>query len=176
MRPKQTNMKKILLSFSTLLLASMLLVSCSKNSPKDVANTWLTSFYHMDYEAAKKVSTDDTKALLTQLSALSSMMPDSTKKELKNISVTIKDVKEDGDKATVTYSLSGGKDAPKDTPPLKLVKQGGKWLVQFTKQDQMGGDGGSGGGASSPDQGGASPAGGGTDAGAGAPPADTTHH
>ena len=78
-------MKKILLSFSTLFLASMMLVSCSKNSPKDVANSWLTSFYHMDYEAAKKVSTEDTKALLTQLGALSSMMPDSLKKEAKNI-------------------------------------------------------------------------------------------
>ena len=63
-------MKKILLSFSALLLAAVILVSCNKNAPKDVANTWLTSFYHMDYDAAKKVSTDDTKNLLSQLQQL----------------------------------------------------------------------------------------------------------
>ncbi len=165
-------MKKILLSFSTLFLASMMLVSCSKNSPKDVANSWLTSFYHMDYEAAKKVSTEDTKALLTQLGALSSMMPDSLKKEAKNIAITISDVKEDGDKATVTYKKSDkGKDAtPSEASTLKLVKKDGKWLVQFTKNDQMGS--GSDAAPSSPDQGTTPPA----DAGNPAGSTDTTQH
>ncbi len=133
-------MKRILLSVSTLLLAAMMLVSCSKNSPKDVATTWLNGFYHMDYEAAKKVSTEDTKNLLSQLQQLSGMVPDSSKKELKKITVNVKDVKEEGDKATATYTTSD--NAAKDQQ-LKLVKQGDKWLVQFSKSDTMGGaDGG----------------------------------
>ena len=167
-------MKKILLSFSTLLMASMLLVSCSKNSPKDVANTWLTGFYHLDYEAAKKVSTEDTKAMLMQMSALGAMAPDSVKKEAKGIVVTIGDVKEDGDKATVSYTIAqNGKAAPsQNTPPLKLVKKDGKWLVQFTKSDMgMGGGSGADAGPTSPDQGTNPPAA----PAAGSTP-DTTHH
>jgi len=149
-------MKKILLSFSALLLAAVILVSCNKNAPKDVANTWLTSFYHMDYDAAKKVSTDDTKNLLSQLQQLSSMVSDSSKKELKKITVTIKDVKEEGDKATVSYTTSDnatGKDQM-----LKLVKQNNQWLVQFSKNDSMGDAGSAGDQSMGSDSTGAAPA------------------
>ncbi len=140
-------MKKILLSLSVVLVAAMLLVSCSKNSPKDVANTWLTSFYQMDYEGAKKVSTDETKTFLSQLQALSAMVADSVKKkDAKKVGVTIKDCKEEGDKCTCTYTSSD--EAGKDQT-LKLVKKDGKWLVQFSKTDQGGaGDAGMGGSTS----------------------------
>ena len=60
-------MKKILVSFSAVFLIAVMTVSCNKQSPKDVASNWLNNFYHMDYEAAKKVSTEDTKQLLSQL-------------------------------------------------------------------------------------------------------------
>ena len=131
-------MKKILLSFSTLLLAAVMVVSCNKNSAKDVATTWLTGFYHMDYEAAKKVSTEDTKNLISQLQQLTGMISDSSKTEMKKISVTVKDVKENGDKAVATYTLS---DSPGKEQKIDLVKKDGKWLVQFSKNDQMGGGG-----------------------------------
>jgi uncharacterized protein YxeA len=131
-------MKKVLLSLSTLLLAAVMVVSCNKNSPKDVANTWLTSFYHMDYETAKKVSTDDTKNLISQLQQLTGMISDSSKAEMKKIVVTVKDVKENGDKAEVKYALS---DSPTKDQSLELVKKDGKWLVQFSKNDQGAGAG-----------------------------------
>jgi hypothetical protein len=169
-------MKKILHPLSVILLSALLLVSCgAKNTAKDVATTWLNSFFHMDYEAAKKVSTEDTKALLTQLSALTAMMPDSSKNEMKKAVITIKEVKENGDTAMVTYTVSdGGKDASKDQPPLKLVKSNtgdtkGKWLVSFTKNDNMGG-GADASPASPADTTGAPPA------PADAPPADTAKH
>jgi hypothetical protein len=129
-------MKKVFLSFSVLLLAAVMMVSCNKNSSKDVASTWLTSFYHMDYDAAKKVSTEDTKNLLSQLQQLTGMISDSSKKEMKNITVTVKDVKETGDSAVATYNTS---DAPGKEQHLPMVKKDGKWLVQFTKNDQMSG-------------------------------------
>jgi len=65
-------------------------------------------------------------------------MPDSIKKAAKNVTVNIKDVKEEGDKATVTYTTS----AIPTEQSLHLVKEKGKWLVQWTKQDQMNGAGG----------------------------------
>jgi len=136
-------MKKILLTVTVLIAATVLFVACNKGaSPKDVANTWLTAFYHMDYEAAKKVSTDETKTLLTQLAQFSGMVPDSTKQQYKKITVTVKDVKESGDKAEVTYVINDptSKDAADKDQTLHLVKQKDKWLVQFSKNDSMGGD------------------------------------
>ena len=129
-------MKKVLVSFSTLLLVALMSVSCNKNSPKDVASAWLNSFYHLDYETAKKSSTEDTKSLLATLQQFTNMVPDSNKKEMKKITVNVKDVKEDGDKAVATYTTS---DNPGKDQSLNLVKQSGKWLVQFSKNDQMGG-------------------------------------
>ena len=131
-------MKKILFAFSTLLLATIVIVSCSnKNSPKEVATTWLNGFYHMDYAAAKKVSTPETDTLISQLEQLSGMMTtDSSRKEMKKIVITVKDVKEDGNKAVATYTLS---ENPSKEQKIDLVKKDGKWLVAFDKGSAMGG-------------------------------------
>ncbi len=138
-------MKKIMLSFSALLLAAVFFVSCNRgDSPKAVAATWLTAFYHMDYETAKKVSTDETKTLLTQLSQFSGMVPDSTKQQYKKITVEVKSVKEEGEKATAIYTINDptSKEASGKDQELHLVKQNKKWMVQFSKNDSMGGDDG----------------------------------
>jgi hypothetical protein len=129
-------MRRILITFSMLLLVAAMSVSCNKNSSKDVATTWLNSFYHLDYETAKKTSTEDTKSLLATLQQFTSMVSDSSKKEMKKIAVNVKSVKEDGDKAIATYTTS---ENPGKDQELNLVKQNGKWLVQFSKNDQMGG-------------------------------------
>ena len=113
-------------------------VSCNKNSAKDVATTWLNGFYHMDYEAAKKVSTEDTKNLIATMQQLTGVIPDSNKAEIKKIKITVKDVKEKGDTAVATYTIS---DTPGKDQTLNLIKKDGKWLVQFSKNDQMGGGG-----------------------------------
>jgi ElaB/YqjD/DUF883 family membrane-anchored ribosome-binding protein len=109
-------------------------MSCNKNNPKDVAHTWLTGFNQMDFEQAMKLSTNDTKNLLSTLEQLTEGVSDSGRTELKKIKVSIKDVKEDGDKAMVTYTSS---DNPNEQV-LSLVKQNDKWLVQFTKTDLVG--------------------------------------
>lgn len=124
-------MKKI----GCLLVVLIVMAACGKNSPKEVANTWLTGFYHLDYDEARKVSTVDTKNLLSAIQQLSDKVSDSNKKELKNIKVTVKDVKVDGDKAIATYTTS---DNPTKEQNLNLIKQDNRWLVQFTKIDVMG--------------------------------------
>ncbi len=107
---------------------------CGKNNPRDVAETWLEGFNHMDFERSMKLSTDDTKNLLASLQELTSGVSDSAKEEIKKITVSIKDVKEDGDKAVVTYVSSDNQREQ----ALNLVRKGDRWLVLFTKSDLMG--------------------------------------
>ena len=127
-------MKKVLRCASVLVFAGILLVSCNKNSAKTVATAWLNDFYHLDYDAAKPLSTEDTKTLIEQLQQLGSGLPDSSKSEMKRITVTVKDVKETGDTAIATYVISD--NAGKDQN-IKLVKVNGKWLVEFSKNDSF---------------------------------------
>lgn len=127
-------MKNNLRLFLFVAIISFALISCNKNNPKDVAHTWLTGFNQMDFEQAMKLSTNDTKNLLSTLEQLTEGVSDSGRTELKKIKVSIKDVKEDGDKAMVTYTSS---DNPNEQV-LSLVKQNDKWLVQFTKTDLVG--------------------------------------
>lgn len=127
-------MTKLLRSISILLLAAMLLTSCNKNTPKEVASAWLNCFWKLDYDGAKKYSTEETKNLLMQVEQLANAVSDSDKKEMKKMVITIKDVKEEGDKAVVTYTMS--ETATKDQY-LNLVKNKGQWQVMFTKNDEM---------------------------------------
>jgi hypothetical protein len=143
-------MKKISVFFVSVLLMAIISVSCNKNSAKEVATTWLTSFYHIDYETAKKFSTEDTKNLIATLQQFTNMVPDSTKKEMKKLNVNVKDVKEEGDKAVATYTIS---DNPGKDQTINLVKKDGKWLVQFSKNDQMSGAGDTMPGADTPNMG-----------------------
>jgi hypothetical protein len=128
-------MKKVFLGLAALLMI-VGMVGCSSNSPKPVAEKFLTSFWHMDYKEAKKYATQDTKDMLDMLEQLSTTMPDSDKVHARNIKVDVKDVKEEGDKAVVTFVTSDIKDEKQ----LNLVKQDGQWLVNLTKNDNIGGE------------------------------------
>ncbi len=110
------------------------LASCNKNNPEDVAYEWLTDFNQMEFEDAMKLSTNDTKNLLYSLEQLTGIVSDSERNELKNITVTIKNVKADSTTAVVTYVSS---DNP-NVQTVNLVKRDNKWLVLFTKVDLVG--------------------------------------
>ncbi|MBS1782355.1 MAG: DUF4878 domain-containing protein [Bacteroidetes bacterium] len=131
-------MKKVLFALTTTLILAIGLTSCSSNSPKASAEKFLTGLLHYDYDAAKSVSTEDTKKMIDLMAQFSAMMPDSIKQAAKKVKVNIVDVKEEGDKATVTYTTS---DDPKSDKPeekkLNLVKKDNKWLVQYSKMDGM---------------------------------------
>ena len=136
-------MKKFFLAAAALLVGAVVFTSCSSNSPKSVADKFLNAFYHMDYEEAKKWSTDETKGQMDMMSQMVGMMGDTAKEAAKKIVVDIKDVKEEGDAATVTYTIkeAAGKEASAaGTQTLKMVKQKGKWLASWSKQDMMGGE------------------------------------
>jgi len=128
-------MSKFMHSCLALVLIGVVLVSCSKNSPKEVAYNWLTAVNHLDFESAKKLSTADTKNLLSALQQLTDKVSDSNKNDLKKVTVTIKDIKINGDKAVATYYAS---DSPTKEQTLNLIKEAGNWHVQFSKVDVMG--------------------------------------
>lgn len=119
----------------TFIAAIMMLgmVSCADNSPKATAEKFLNSFYHMEYEKAREVSTEKAKELVNLMEQFSVNYPDSAKQNAKKIAINILDVKEEGDNATVTYTVSSEPGEQK----LKLVKQNGKWLVSHSKEDDI---------------------------------------
>ena len=125
-------MKKALFSLTLALFAVIGLVGCDSNSPEAAADKFMTGLLHYDYEAAKSVSTEETKKMVDLMAQFSAMMPDSMKKEAKKIKVNIKDSKEEGETAVVTYTTSEDPAEKK----MNLVKQDGKWLVQYTKMDE----------------------------------------
>lgn len=132
-------MKKIILSLFAVVSAAVMFVSCSKSDPKGVAKEWLTDFYHQDYDAAKKLSTEETKNMIATIQGFTSAFPDSVKQKAKQTTITIinDSTKIEGDKATVKFIAS---DNPSKQEELHLKKENEKWLVQFSKNDMMSGD------------------------------------
>lgn len=113
------------------IIFTVALTSCSKNSPEAVADKFLTSFYHMEYDKAREVATEDAKELVNLMEQFAMQQPDSVKQNAKKIKIDIIEVKEDGDKATAKYSVS----TEPGEQTLRLVKQNGQWLVSHSKQD-----------------------------------------
>lgn len=130
-------MKKVFFSLVAVFALAISLVSCNSNSPKASAEKFANGLTHMDYEAAKSVSTEDTKKMLDMMQQLTAMMPDSVKQNAKKEKVTMGKEEVNGDKATVTYTTSSNPTEQK----INLVKQNGKWLVQWSKNDNNGGAG-----------------------------------
>lgn len=130
-------MKKVILSVAAMLVLALSLVSCQGGGPKANAEKFLNGFWHMDYAAAKEVSTEATKKQLdTYESIMSTMMQPNEKERAKSIKVDVKDPVINGDEATVEYTTTGtGDNAPKK---LKMVKQNGKWLAEWSKMEAGG--------------------------------------
>lgn len=117
-------------------VAFMLIATgCNTNAPDAVAEKFLNAFYHMEYDKAREVSTDEAKELVNLMEQFATQQPDSVKQNAKKKQITILNTQEseDGDKAEVTYTVSGEPGEQK----LKLVKQNGQWLVSHSKQDDI---------------------------------------
>lgn len=123
-------MKKIAFIFVALYL-SISFASCSSNSPKVVAEKFLLSVARADLDEAKKLCDSNTRELLDQANYLT-MVPDSVKEEGRKLKITIIDVKENGDKAVVTYKTS----KLDENQIITLVKVNNKWLVQLDKMQE----------------------------------------
>ena len=133
-------MKKSFLSLATICLVALTLMSCGGGSPKAAAEKFLNGLYHMDFEAAKSVSTEETKKQVDNYATLMNMGGEKAKEESKKIKVDVKDPKVEGDNATVEYTISGAGTDDNTPHTLRLVKQKGKWLAEWSKNDLYGGN------------------------------------
>ncbi len=122
---------RLIAFFAAVLMLGM--AGCMDNSPEAVADKFLNAFYHKDYDKARQVSTEKTIELVNLMEQFTMQQPDSVLQKAKLIKIDILEVKEDGDKATVTYTASSMPGEQR----LKLEKQNGKWLVSHSKQDDM---------------------------------------
>ena len=110
--------------FSALaLLAVVVLWACGGSTgPKEVGEKFLNAIGSGDYETAKKYATKDAQA---SLDMMASMAGGEAKGEAAKIEVG--DVKEEGDKATVSYKENG------TDKTLDLVKEDGNWKANWSK-------------------------------------------
>lgn len=129
------NSKFSVLPFCVLILLTLGLSSCKNAGPKETAEKYLNGFAHLDFEAAKSVSTEETKKTLAMMEQLAKkMVSDSIRKERMRIKIDIEEAKEtDKDHAEVTYTTSESSALQK----IYLIKQNGKWLVDLNKVDQF---------------------------------------
>ena len=125
-------MRKILLTFS--LLLGLLLVSCSSNNPKVVAEKFLKAVNKLDFAEAKKYCDKDTQDLLSLMESFSKgEEAEKAKTNAHDDDFIITKVEENGDKAKVYYKT---KESEKETS-IDLKKVDGKWLVSINKEQGM---------------------------------------
>lgn len=106
----------------------LVVVSCSTgDSPESVAEKFLKEVHKMQFDEAKKYSTQETAKMLEMMSSLMLMSPGKEIPE-KKFTILEEDIK--GDVATVKYQQEG-----KEAEFIKLVKRDGKWLVSVSKED-----------------------------------------
>lgn len=133
-------MKNIKLTLSALLVAGMLLVSCGGGSDaaiKESANGFIKAMNKMDLQNAKNFVTDSSKTMIDQMIEQMKTMPEDQKKMFNDkiagrekYTVSIKQVRPRDKDAVVTFTVS---DEPNTIDSILLVKENGKWLVDFSK-------------------------------------------
>lgn len=116
-----------------LVAAVILFTSCggSGDSPKAVAQKFITALEDKKWDDAAALGTEDTKKAVQMLQSFASMMPQDAKKK----EYEFGEEKVDGDKATVSYKEKG----TDKEQTVNLVKQDGKWLVSMSKDEMSGG-------------------------------------
>lgn len=117
-------MKKII-NFILVAIVATAVVSCKKSGPEAVAKDFVMALDSKDYDKAKSLGTDDTKAMVDLIKSLAGMAPASDK----HAKIDKMDCKVDGDKGTCTYccTAEGAEDK------VELVQKDGKWLVDMKK-------------------------------------------
>ena len=120
-------MKKSFIVLSgLLLLASLVLVSWAPRSARDVATEWLNDFYHGDYAAAAKHSTQESGSVLELFEQNIKVH------NREHTAPVVIDVRETGEAAVVTFVISFSR---MDTLELKMTRNDREWQVEYSQAD-----------------------------------------
>lgn len=120
-------MKKQLTFIAGIISISLLLSCTSGDSPKAVAEKFLTAYGELDYETARKYGTEETAKLMDMLSGVKKLTDDVDDLRKKFV---ITGEKIDTDKAIVYYK----EENTSTELPLILTREEGKWKVNMTKE------------------------------------------
>jgi hypothetical protein len=135
---------KYIFSFLTI---TILMVGCKGDggSPTSTVTAFMEAMKKGDIEAVKKLITKNDLSLFTMMETMAKSfgnteMVEKIKNEFieksKNVSLTIKDEKIDGDKATVNVDI---KENDKTiTRPIQLLKEDGSWKVSLQSTGGLG--------------------------------------
>jgi hypothetical protein len=115
-------MKRTLKFSAVALLAVLVLWACGGASgPKEVGEKFLAAISKGDVEGAKKFATKDAQASLDMAATTLEAKKTTPDK------IEIGTIKEDGDKATLSYKENGADKT------LELMKEGGEWKAAWSK-------------------------------------------
>jgi hypothetical protein len=115
-------MKRTLKFSAVALLAVVVLWACGGAAgPKAAGESFLTAMAKGDIEGAKKFASKESQG------ALEMMAGTSDAKKANPDKIEIGEVKEEGDKATLSYKENGADKT------LNLIKEDGAWKASYTK-------------------------------------------
>jgi hypothetical protein len=115
-------MKRTLKFSAVALLAVVVLWACGGAAgPKSVGESFLSAMAKGDIEGAKKFASKESQASLEMMAGTSDA------KKANPDKIEVGEVKEEGDKATLSYKENGADKT------LNLVKEDGAWKAAWTK-------------------------------------------
>ncbi len=134
-------MKKII-QLSALIATTLLLFSCSSNSPEEVAKEFMYALNEENFEKAKELGTESTSEFIDFAINMKELGEDLTPDSLKNnrekeafiengLDIEVEKSEINGDKAIVWLKYK--RDNNEVTDKIDLIKKDGKWKVAIKK-------------------------------------------
>jgi len=130
-------MKNLNLFFLAVIFLALGACSSNSNSPEAVAEKFNKAIYTADFNAAKALCTDDSKQAVDLIASFVSEKAGDMKKANVKYETTSVNLSEDGNSADVegivlnAYDLQNDKIADSTDTKVHLVKENGKWLVDY---------------------------------------------
>ena len=120
------------------LLSTLVLASCGGNTPEDAAKGFMTALIKGDVDKAKELSTEKSHKIVGLIAAMTASQADSQseeqKKKMEETLAALDKIKCEVDGDTAKCAPEG------ENKKIDLVKEDGKWKVDFKKAGPGGGD------------------------------------
>ncbi len=128
---------KLLKKLIVILFAATMLSACGGgNSPEAVAESYVKAYFNVDFKKAASLATKEYGAeILGEVEGLSDdiikTIVKARKEELKGITYKVTEVGADEEEAVVMFEFT--KDGETDDGKVELIKEDGKWKVEYER-------------------------------------------